>query len=89
MVLTATPQTFEMTERSHIQCQTGTGSTFVSSNAGNWSLQGTAITFTIPGSGTFNLGPGTLNGATLSFAFDAPHANTGNPPFRVTSTWSK
>ena len=88
MVLTASPQVFDMTERSHLQCTIGTGSTFVSSNAGNWSLQGGTITFTLSG-GSFNLGPGTLSGSTLSFAFDAPHANTGNPPFRVTSTWSK
>ena len=89
LTLTARPQVFEMTERSHIECPIGTGNTFVASNGGNWSLQGGTITFTIPGTGAFNLGPGTLNGATLSFAFDAPHANTGNPPFRVTSTWQK
>ena len=89
MTLTATPQVFEMTERSHITCPIGAGNTFVASNGGNWSLQGTTITFTIGGTGSFNLGPGTLNGSTLSFAFDAPHANTGNPPFRVTSTWIK
>ena len=88
VTLTARPQVFEITERSHIECSTGPGSSFVSSNAGDWSLQGATITFTTKG-GTFNPGPGTLSGSTLSFAFDAPHANTGNPPFRVTSTWQK
>ncbi len=88
LVLTARPQEFEMTERSHIECQGAPNNTFVSSNGGEWSLQGASITFKLRG-GTFNLGPGTLNGSTLSFAFDAPHANTGNPPFRVTSTWTK
>ena len=89
VTLTANPQVFELNERSHLECSLGGGNTFASQNAGDWSLQGATVTFTIKGSGTFNPGPGTLAGSTLSFAFDAPHANTGNPPFRVTGTWTK
>lgn len=89
IALTAKPQVFDMQERSRTQCSIGSNTSFASSNAGDWSLQGTTITFTIRGSGTFNLGPGTLNGSTLSFAFDAPHSETGKPAFRVTSTWTK
>jgi hypothetical protein len=87
MTLTARPQVFEMNERSHLQCSIGSGNTFNASNGGSWTLQGATITFA--GNGQFNIGPGSLSGSTLTFDFDAPHANTGNPAFRVTSVWRK
>jgi len=89
MMLTAKPQEFDMTERSHIECRGAPNNNFVSSNTGDWSLQGGTINFTIKGVGQFNLRQGTLNGSTLMVDFDAPHANTGNPPFRVTGTFGK
>ena len=89
MTLTARPQMFDMQERSHIQCSLGPGSSFNSNEVGNWTLQGGTITFTTPGTGRFNLGPGTLSGSTLTFAFDAPHSEAGKPAFRVTATWQK
>jgi hypothetical protein len=89
MTLTVSPQSFDFSERSHIECRSGPGNSFNAGAVGNWSLQGGTITFTSPGGNQFNFGPGTLNGSTLTFAFDAPHANTGNPALRVNSVWRK
>jgi hypothetical protein len=76
---------WELTEHSRIECNQGPANRFDGVHRGNWSIQGSTITFT----GNLNLGPGALNGSTLTFEFDAPHANAGNPDFRVTSTWRK
>jgi hypothetical protein len=89
MTLTAKPQAYDLKEQSHIQCTSGPGSSFNSGVVGTWTLQGGTITFSAPATGTFNPGPGTLSGSTLSFAFDAPHSEAGKPAFRVTSTWTK
>ena len=89
LTLRTNPQTFTLNERSHIECRNGAGDSFNSNADGNWSLQGGTITFTTQGSDRFNLGPGLLSGSTLMFAFDAPHANTGNPALRVNSVWRK
>ena len=89
LTLTINPEVYDLSERSHIECRTGPGDQFNSHNSGTWSLQGGTITFTPGGSGQFFVGPGTLSGSTLTFPFDAPHANAGNPPLRVNSTWTK
>jgi hypothetical protein len=90
LTLTTTAQagalSLTISERSHIECSQGSGNSFNGIFPGQWSLQGATITLA---AGGLNPGPGTLNGSTIRFAFDAPHFNTGNPPFRVTSTWQK
>ena len=89
LTLTASPQVFEFSERSHLECRAGPNNQFNATGAGNWSLQGGTITFSFPGSSQLNFGPGTLSGSSLTFDFDAPHANTGNPALRVNSVWRK
>lgn len=86
LTLTVTDTSFTINERSHIECSLGPANSFNGSFPGHWSLQGETITLS---AGGLNPGPGTLNGSTITFAFDAPHANAGNPAFRVTSTWRK
>ena len=89
LVLTARPQVYEVTESSRSDCRIGPSTTFRASFAGNWSLQGGNVTFTNSGTGTLQLGVGTLTGSTLAVTFDPPHVETGRTTDRVNSTWVK
>jgi hypothetical protein len=81
---------YEVIENSRTECPIGPSSTFRGVFNGSWSISGSTINFSTGApAGQFTFDSGTLNGSTLSVAFQPPHIDAGRVADRVNSTWRK